>query len=777
MNNNKLIMKYPAAWHGDKCRDATYLGNGMLGALVYGSIWEETITLTHTDLYYRSHTPELPDVSHCLPEIRKSLLENKPFVADQIMSNELKARGYQPKMALPLPLCNLVILSETENSFKNYRRVLDMDSGEALTNWCDGKKKIYRNCFTSRADDILALEFGTENNMPITATFSLEMTPPPPTTARPLIKDSDLPQDTKVEIAGNIITFTAKNYDGTIFGAICSIEHSGGVLSSDEKSITVTDFTNALLKVKVFIKSQYADIANVKTSLLHITKSYSELLSAHHRLHSALMNSSTLDLCDGKNISNEELLLDAYGGNAPLELIEKLWNFGKYLLISASCEYSNPCTLLGLWSADYHGFWAWNMVNENLQMIYWQALSANMPELMLPVFSYMERLIPDFRENARKLYGCRGIYIPAPTMPDTGICKSLSPHILHWTGGAGWVASHFYDFYLCTDDKDFLQNRAVPFLKEIALFYEDFFVLDDNGYYMSIPSNSPENSPGNYWDGKSGMGIVMETTMNATMDFAIAKEVLTNLVSGCAILGIETDNITKWQEMLGKIPEYHINEDGALKEWMHEFYKDNYRHRHQSHLYPLFPGNEIHRFDEDKTFYNACNVAAKKRLVIGLNQQSGWSLAHLAHNYARTGESELALDCVDLTCQSMLMNNLVTLHNDWREMGIGVKMSRAPVQLDANMGLVSAINEMLLQSYQDKIIILPALPRRFVKGSVTNLLTRQAVKVSITWDEENIQLTLCNNETAKTVNVIFSDTQVENISLDKNELFTLERKR
>lgn len=372
------------------------------------------------------------------------------------------------------------------------------------------------------------------------------------------------------------------------------------------------------------------------------------------------------------------------------------------------------------------------MVNENLQMIYWQALSGNNPELLLPVFDYIEQLMDDFRTNAKQLYGCRGIFVPGPTMPDSGLVKHIMPHILYWTGGAGWIGQHYYDYYLYTRDKEFLRNRAIPYLREVALFYEDFFVEDETGHCMAIPSNSPENTPGNYWDGR-GMGEAMETTINATMDFAIAKEVLSNLLKGCAICNIQDPKLETWQHMLKKIPAYEINEDGALREWMHPYYRDNYHHRHQAHLYPLFPGTEIHP-ETNPLLYQACVVAAEKRLEVGLGEQTGWSLVHLANNHARMREGNRVLDCLDLLCRSCVLNNLMTVHNDWRQMGIGVTMPWAPVQLDANMGVTAAINEMLVQSYDNVILLLPALPERLSRGSVCHLLTRQGILVSIDWN-------------------------------------------
>lgn len=272
-------------------------------------------------------------------------------------------------------------------------------------------------------------------------------------------------------------------------------------------------------------------------------------------------------------------------------------------------------------------------------------------------------------------------------------------------------------------------------MEEIALFYEDFLIEDENGKLMVIPSNSPENTPGNFWDGKEGMGAVMETTINSTIDVAVTKELLTNLVSGSKQCGLFAERIATWETMLSKLPEYEINEDGAMKEWLHPFYKDNYRHRHESHIYPLFPGNEIHK-ETHPELYDALVVAINKRLVIGLNQQSGWSLAHMANNYARMREGDLALGVLDHLARSCVVNNFFTLHNDWRNMGIGVESPLpAPVQLDANMGISAAVNEMLLQSYDNNILILPALPSKFEKGEVENLLARGNITVSITWNQ------------------------------------------
>jgi alpha-L-fucosidase 2 len=210
--------------------------------------------------------------------------------------------------------------------------------------------------------------------------------------------------------------------------------------------------------------------------------------------------------------------------------------------------------------------------------------------------------------------------------------------------------------------------------------------------------------------------------------------------------------------MLERIPPYQINEDGAVREWMHPDYDDNYHHRHQSHAYPVFPGIEVTR-QNDPALFDAFVQAIRKRLVIGLKEQSGWSLAHMANNYARMGEGDLALECLDILGRSCVMNNLMTLHNDWRGMGIGVDMDWAPVQLDANMGWTAAVQEMLLFSVPGELHLLPALPTRWIRGSVGPLLARGGVQCELSWDREEqmVDVTLRTCSGMQAVRLILPD--------------------
>lgn len=707
--------------------------------------------LSHGDLWWQSRTPDLPDISSRLGEMREMMRSGQEDQAEPMLIDAFKEQGYDPVMAVPLPLGDLTIIMPGSQGFTHYSRELDMATGEVTVRWKDGGTAYERALFASRPHDLIVLELRAEGTGFIEARFSLDLHDRGDTRRPKGRPEAPLPSDNESGSNGEFLWYAARSDDGTDFGAVARIITDGGdAIQAKENEAVVTGSSKVLVLLRLFIqREREGEWTRLKAELAADSRTYRELHELHIQEHRPLFERMTLDLnAEGRGLSNEELLLEAYQGETPLAMQEKMWAYGRYLLISSSREGESPCHLYGLWCGEYRGFWAFHMANENLQMIYWQALSGHMPELLLPVFEYVERLMEDFRTNARHIYGCRGIYIPAPTAPDSGLLKTLAPHIVHWTGAAGWIAQHYYDYYLFTGDRDFLRERALPFLRETALFYEDFFTTGEDGYYISCPSNSPENRPGNMAGAPKG------TTMSATMDFAIAKEALSRLVEGAVSEGMYAGEIPLWQEMLTRIPAYQINADGAIREWMHPDYDDHYYHRHQSHLYPIFPGKEITR-ENDPFLFQAFLTAVQKRLIVGLKEQTGWSLAHMSNLYARLGEGNLALECLDLLSRSAVINNFFTLHNDWRDMGIGLDLDWAPFQIDANMGWTSAVQEMLLYSEPGLIRILPALPDRWRKGSAAGMLACGGIGADLAWDqtEGTLQFTLCSKKNDQPLHV------------------------
>lgn len=397
----------------------------------------------------------------------------------------------------------------------------------------------------------------------------------------------------------------------------------------------------------------------------------------------------------------------------------------RYLFISSANRHGLPPNLQGIWNGDYLPAWSSDYTqDENVQMMHWQVLPGNLAELLEPYFRYFESTLKDWRTNARRFFGCRGVLAPL-RQSDNGLLPENMPYLM-FTAGAGWLAQPFYDYWLFTGDRTFLRERAVPFLKQVALFYEDFLYPGPDGMLTVCPSMSPENVPA-----VPGATLV---SINPTIDVAVCCEVLTNLCNACRELGIEPRGVRRWEGILRRLPTYAVNEDGAIKEWLRPELKDNYRHRHLSHLYPLFPGHEISRASNPALF-EACSIAVRKRLVVGIKSQTGWSLAHMANIYARLEEGDKALECLDLIARSCTGPNLWTYHNDWRKQGVTMDTrGLPPFQMDANLGLTAAVLEMLAFSVPGLIKLLPALPARWQRGRVTGLACCGQIELAVEWD-------------------------------------------
>jgi alpha-L-fucosidase 2 len=728
-NKNKLVLKYPASWWGNMWREALPSGNGRIGAAVYGAVNHETILINHEDLWHWGRKDPLPDVSYTLPEVRKLMKEGEFTKASWLLSNTLKDKEYNSCLASCLPLADIKVTMPSTSGFKHYTRSLDMETGEIQVKWMEGNISYQRSLFVSRSDDMIVYQINSNGGF-FNADIRLSMHDEGDGSAE--AKFEEIKDSLEIKAQGDFIYYAATNDDGTDYGALLRVLTMGGEKKQKEDTICLRNCEQALVLVKTFARSdRNKKWTKLKRELSAIDKSYDELFKSHVNIHKPLFDSVSISLDNEEGERcNEELLLEAYDGEVPTALVEKMWAYGRYLFISASRADGYPCSLYGLWGGDYNLIWCHNMANENVQMIYWHALAGGLTELMPALFNYYESMMEDFKENAKNLYGCRGIYIPAGSTPGIGVPNQIVPVIMNWTSAAGWLASHYYEYYLYTGDIKFLRDKALPFMRQIALFYEDFLELDDNGYYVYYPSVSPENTPVNFMP-KSGKPIPhpMPTTINATMDFAIMKELLVNLIEGSETVSIYSDVLDKWRDMLSKIPPYQINEEGAVREWMHPLFDDRYEHRHLSHIYPVFPGKEITQ-ETNPELFKAFDTAVRKRM---LGAQSGWSLTHMACIYARLGDGEKALECLSLLSRSGILSNFYTLHNDWRNMGICMDIKLAPIQLDANMGWVNAVQEMLLYTSRTLVKIFPARPEKWSKGSVENLRFCTG-KISFTWD-------------------------------------------
>ena len=547
------------------------------------------------------------------------------------------------------------------------------------------------------------------------------------------------------------LTINGRYENGQEFGGVARIVAHGGATNVEDEWLQIKSADEVIILLKMYANENGAAAQErIQAELARMPTVYQYLLGRHVPLHSALFLRARLDIEAGKGrkLSNDELLMEAYEGDVPAALVERMFDYGRYLLICSSAPGGLPANLQGVWNGDYAPAWQSDYHNdENIQMNYWPALPGNLAEATHPYFDYYESFLDDYRANAKSVYGCRGIL--APISQSTHGLIHPGPWV-NWTAGAGWLAQLFYDYWLFSGDRQLLEKRAVPFMKEVALFYEDFLVEDKDGKLLFSPSLSPENSP--------DMENTSMVTVNATMDVAVCKEVLTNLCAACELLGIEAEGVKRWRAILDKLPVYQVSNEHALKEWLPIKLYDNHHHRHQSHLYPVFPGLEI-TAESNKELFEAARVSVDKRLRTGLLSQTGWSLAHMANIYARLGQGDRALECLEIMTRSCVGPNLFTYHNDWRGQGLTMYWghgSRPPFQIDANLGLAAAILEMLVFSKPGLIKLLPALPSKWRQGSVEGMRCRGGIEIGLSWnmDKEEIKATLLS-ATAQTVTFKF----------------------
>ena len=733
INKNTLFMRYPSTWWHDLWREGLVCGNGLIGANVYGGVKEETTMLTHHDLWHNGCEDQLPDVSDSFYRLSQKMDQGDFQEASWEIVNSLNSKHYKTTLESPLPLADFKMSIEPICGFSEYIRGIHMDSGEVGCEWKDGSSERSSYLFVSRKENMIIKKVSS-NLFDLNVLFSMDAH---------INNNSDTIErygrhilDSKeTHNTAPFIVYTAKNDDDTWYGAVARICTQNGSCCNTPLGIQVRNSNEIIIFIKLFIKiseeNKESTIEYIKRELSQKDQSYSAYLEEHSKLHSALFNSADFSLnYKGKYHCNEDLLAQSYTGKQSPELIEKLWKYGRYLFICGTSQTGNPFPLYGLWGGDYRLIWSHNMANENTQMIYWHTYTGNLLSLQESLYKYYNDRIPAYQNNAQKLFGMRGIYMTAGTTPSVSTPNQVVPVIINWVSAAGWIAQHYYNYYQYTKDQEYLESTLLPFMEQVATFYEDFITFYEDGSIKFYPSVSPENTPQNFMPPEE---IViphpMPTTINATIDLAIVKEFFSNMLTVAKETDLYQDRVPYWKKIINSIPPYRINEDGAVREWQDTRFDDRYFHRHLSHLYPVFPGCEVND-NHNEELLPAFHKAVTLRKI---DAQTGWSAAHMANIYARLGDSENAMICLNNMTRSSLTNNFFTLHNDWRGMNLSLCMEPAPVQLDAIMGYVNAIQEMLFYSSGELIKLLPAVPKELSKGKVNNFRYMHGF-VKMQWD-------------------------------------------
>jgi len=685
--------------------EAFVSGNGHMGAMVFGQPIHETIVANHCRLFLSLGTREIvPDMAQYLPEVRRLICEKGYGQAYKFMLDRAKEQGF-PGLSWTDPFhpgFELKIEMPSKGAVKDYLRTEDFQTGEVTVRWSDDQGKFRRRLFISRPDNVIALSI----TGPAAGELNCDLFMVP--ISHKLI-DSVIKTEKEWITCHNVYVKGKGGYDGAV-----RIETKGGQALSDGRKITVSgaDEVLALMRIDPYKKLEDSSVRCTKADLAELPADYHALFQPHARAHGEIFNRVALDLGGGADRDlPTEVLLDraAKEGRPPMALLEKMYDAGRYMFICASGELAP--NLQGIWTGTWRPAWSGDFtLDTNLQAAVGSGLSANMLECMEGYFRLIESFVPDCRENATKIYGCRGIL--------TNSRASNNCLLLHWgngwpgqfwTAGAGWLTHWFYHYYLYTGDKEFLAKRAVPLLKEAALFYEDFLFVDETSKYRFSPSFSPETEMGD----------------NSTMDIAVAKEVLTNLIAACEELKIEQENVPKWRAMLAKMPPYRINEQGELSEWGLPGHREHYGHRHHSHLYPVFQSHELTP-EQTPGLWKAAQAAVLKKINSNGEQSSfGRMQAGLSAAYLRMGEEAYGRLAIMAVRKSMY-TSLITSHEP----------NQRIFNVDGNGSIHELVNNMLLFSWPGKLDLLPALPQAWPRGSIRGILARGQIRIDrLEWDK------------------------------------------
>lgn len=734
INGDCLVMTSPAAWHRDMYRESAPTGNGIIGVSVYGGIMQERIAINHCRLWEKGKKQELPDVHEALAKTRAFIDKGNYMEGNWVSANALKELEYAPRLGNPIPVCDLYYEMPDRKLFKKYRRCVHMDTGVVEVSWKEGSNQYKRSTFVSRADDLIYHKITSDSEV-----FSVKLAATRHETFEDDAKKRWENRESLSFAEGNVFGFESQHEDATWYGVVGKV-FTDGEVSVSGSQIVIANALEALVVIKTItgrteaLKDAMYELADVFSS------DYEERLKAHRELHEKLYRGVSLSFSDVKDTTNEELLRQAFEDEATPELLEKQWKFGRYLMICGTREDGLPFPLYGLWHGRYKMMWPHNMANENLEMIYWHTMSGNLAFATRTMIQYYVSKMPKFRECAKRLFGLPGIYLPAGTTPEHSFPTQIVPVILNWIGCAGWLSQHFYQYYLYTGDEKLLHEAILPFMIEAAEFYENYVQREADGKIRIYPSVSPENTPDNFIPKDNpDMAHPCPSVENATMDIAIIKELMTNLLEISENTGLYVEKRAVWKDIIDNLPAYDTTADGDVREWQKDGFDERYNHRHLSHIYPLFPGQEIVRGRDDEKLVGAFEKAVEKRV---LGAQTGWSLSHMACIYARLQRPDDVLECLDILAKSCLLRNFFTLHNDWRGAGLTLgRGSSAPVQLDAAMGVVGAIQEMLLFVSKDCIKLLPALPERLSKGEVKGLRFATGY-LDMSWDVKKVEFSV-----------------------------------
>jgi alpha-L-fucosidase 2 len=737
---------------GNLASEALISGNGAMNIELMGYPYSEQILFHHEGLLMPWQRPlEAPNIADIFPQVRQMVLDGKHNEAMSLAVERMTASSLKPNTEphLTIPAFLMQLDFPKTGSVKNYLRTVDFENSEIKIVWTDEHGDWIRRAFVSRPDNVvvqsLTAPAGGRLNVRIALQKSAEWSVNngmtwgnhPVRGASKGVEAGEVRQDSNEQH----LIYKCRldpSVDNSGYAGVTRVVRNGGSARMEQDTLVIENASSVMLLTRIEHFPDYSEdkVEAVRQAVEGISMDYSALLERHHAVQSEMLNRVTVDFggASQHGLSVEELLSDQRSRpDFSPALLEKIFEMGRHWFILNSGKYPIIAT----------------EVNSTINLQIAGAAQGDLREGMSAYFNWVDSLAADCQANAKNIFGFRGTSYPF--FPEKGM--GVSFHYTsgsatkvwpYWISAGGWCVRPFWEHYLATGDIDFLRKRVVPAYKDLALFYEDFLTATDkNGNYIFAPSFSPENTPAS----TESSGPVL---VNATIDIAVCHDVLTSLIQACETLGVETEGVAKWKAMLSKMPPYLLELDGTLKEWAWPTLGEHYNHRHVSHLYGAWPGDEI---DPDGTpqLARAALIANRRRTfdvmstAVAGEVLPAYTRCHRALAGARLKDNVI----VDVQLRQLLEQGYVSA---------SLRCSRDPYAgpvPDAQSGIPAIIMEMLAYSRPGVIEVLPALPPSLTKGSITGMLTRTFARIEkLTWDMD-----------ARTVDLKITSTKDQDITL------------